>query len=73
MFFGKKNIVFEKFFQTFNFSKKIRIKCGHPEGVLRRFFNGQDLRTKFNRLNDFFKRRASYHFKAQEFRNLRAF
>ena len=29
--------------------------------------------TKFDAINDFFKRRAPDHFKAQEFRNLQAF
>ena len=39
----------------------------------RPFSKGADFCTKFVSLNDFFKRRASYHFKAYEFRNLNAF
>ena len=34
----------------------------------RRFFNRARTSVKFHPLNDFFKRRASYHFNAQEFR-----
>ena len=37
------------------------------------FWKGPNLCPKFDPLNNFFKRRASYNFKAYEFRNLQAF
>ena len=37
------------------------------------FYQGLDFCTTFEPLNDFFKRRASYNFKAKEFRKCRAF
>jgi len=36
------------------------------------FYDGHNFCTKFDPLHNFFKRRASYHFKAYEFRNLQA-
>ena len=42
--------------------------------IMTPFFNkSQDFCTKFELLNDFFKRRTSNHFQAEEFRNMRAF
>ena len=37
------------------------------------FYKGPNFCTKFDPINDFFKRRTSYYFKALEFRNLQAF
>jgi len=38
-----------------------------------RFLPGHDLCTKFDPVNDFAKRRASYHFQAYEFPTIRFF
>jgi len=43
------------------------------ENKVRTPFLEEKLCTNFDPLNDFFKRRASYHFKGYKFRNLRAF
>ena len=56
--FAKKNNIFKIF-------QKIR---NHSN-----FYQGLDFCTTFEPLNDFFKRRASYNFKAKEFRKCRAF
>ena len=50
-------------------AEKLKIKLKSIDAV----FSGQQFYIKFYPLNDFFVRRASYHLKASECKNVRAF
>ena len=60
-----------KFFPSFT-SCRSSLLC--INSLWRRFlYKGSNFCTQFHRLNNFFKRRSSYHYKAEEFRNMHAF